>query len=139
MCTQGHAGRISPFPPGRSSGRLCLHEKLDGEALNILVRSGLQKWSHNQRRQQQHESSAVRNAAASSSRVTAVNARLQTGLPMLRRSLPGAALDAVLRPYPWVVARLARPRTHPSGNGLDALTGGGGLSCRRKGKGQASG
>ena len=123
MRIYGYEERISRFFFGRSSDRLCLNEKLDDEALNILVRSGLQKRFQNQCRQWKHESSAIRNVSESSSRVeiTAVNTRLQTGLPILRRSLFEAALDEVLRLYPWVAVHLARSYTHSSGNTLGAL------------------
>ena len=76
---------------GRASDRLCLSEKLDEEALRILVRSGLEKRFQPQCMQWERDSKAL---------LANVSARLKTELPTLRRSLFEAVLDEVLRLYP---------------------------------------
>ena len=86
----------------RASDRLRLNDKLDGEALGILVRSGLDKRFPEQCRHWKHESNAVRNTSESRAKaeITNVSVKLRTELPTLQRSLFEAALDEVLRLYP---------------------------------------
>ena len=86
----------------RTSDRLRLSEKLDDEALHILVRSGLQKRFPRECSQWGHESNAIQ--CLSESRIKMemgkMTTKLQTELPALERSLFEAILDEVLRLYP---------------------------------------
>ena len=86
----------------RTSDRLRLSEKLDDEALNILVRSGLQKRFPRECIQWGHESSAIRRLSESriNMQIGKMRTKLQTELPALEKSLFEAILDEVLRLYP---------------------------------------
>ncbi|KAF8548836.1 hypothetical protein OG21DRAFT_1448641 [Imleria badia] len=85
-----------------TSDRLRLSEKLDDEALKILVRSGLETRFPEQCRKWKHNSSAIRNISESRTKaeITTVLGRLRMELPTLQRSLFEAALDEVRRLYP---------------------------------------
>ncbi|KAF8548768.1 hypothetical protein OG21DRAFT_684156 [Imleria badia] len=85
-----------------ASDRLCLSERLDEEAVRILVSSGLEKRFPRECRHWKHETTAVRNIFQSSVKMETsnVNIRLKKELPALRRSMFEAILDEVLRLYP---------------------------------------
>ena len=86
----------------RTSDRLRLSEKLDDKALNILVRSGLQKRFPRECSQWEHESNAIQRLSESriKTEIEKMTTKLQTELPALEKSLFEAILDEVLRLYP---------------------------------------
>ena len=86
----------------RTSDRLCLNEKMDVEALGILVRSGLGKRFPERCRQWRQNSDVVRKTFEFSARAENMNilARLRNDQPALRSSLVEAIVENVLRLYP---------------------------------------
>jgi len=86
----------------RASDRLRLNEKLDDNALRILVHSGLEKRFPDECRQWKHHSNVVRSMSESRAgvEIVDVSARLRAELPTLQRSLFEVILDEVLRLYP---------------------------------------
>ena len=102
LCSWDRALTACLHGVGRASDRLRLGEKLDDEALGILIRSGLGKRFPQQCMQWKQDSNAVRNTSESraNTEIANVSARLRMELPTLRRSLFEAVLDEVLRLYP---------------------------------------
>ena len=96
LTTCFHAGDT-----GRTSDRLCLNEKLDDEAMKILIRSGLEKRFPEPCRKWKHESNAVQSMSDVAARQERekTSARFQMELPAFRRSLFEAMLDEVMRWY----------------------------------------
>ncbi|KAG8215603.1 hypothetical protein J3R82DRAFT_7468 [Butyriboletus roseoflavus] len=84
------------------SDRLCLDQRLDDKAIQILVRCGLEKRFQAPCRKWKSDSDAIRNTSDSNTKRERENmsTKLQTKLPALRRSLFEAILDEVLQLYP---------------------------------------
>ncbi|KAF8548835.1 hypothetical protein OG21DRAFT_670471 [Imleria badia] len=99
---QGRSMQLLQLERHLTSDRLRLNEKLDGEALRILVHSGLEKRFPEQCRQWRRESEVVRTTSESSAKAETMTvlARLQHDQSVLRRPLREAILDKVLRLYP---------------------------------------
>ena len=92
----------SLIPVDRISDRLRLSDRLNDEALKILVDLGLEKRFSQQCQAWKQESSTVQSVSNSNAEEEIDNLleKLDTELPALERSLFEAILDEVLRLYP---------------------------------------
>jgi len=84
--------------------RLCLNERLDEEALRILVQAGLERCFPEPCRNWKHESTAVRNTCDTHAQreINSAITKLNKEQPALQRSLFEGLLDEVLQLYPTV-------------------------------------